>query len=457
MGNFRTNFKTEREIAVSALLEILEKGAYSNLVLREILARQAHLSRIQKAFVTEIVAGCIRNLFLLDHIIESFSSAPLKKIKPPILCILRISVYQLKFMDKVPVFAICDEAVKITRKLGFGGLSGFVNGVLRSIARDVSGGSVNMPDCLSKRYSVQEWIVRHFYDELGLETTLELLKAIMEPPDVAVCINTTKTTSLELTEILSNEGIIVSDTFLPNVLKISKTSDMSALESFRQGLYHVMDLSAVLAMLCAFNSPKRIIDLCAAPGGKTFLSAYLTGGKAEILARDIYPHKIKLIEAGAKRLGLKNIKAELADGRVFCKELEETADLVILDAPCSGLGTLRKRPDIKIGKQEDSIENLAKMSREIFEGSWRYVKVGGRLVFATCTISNAENLDNFKWFLNNFPFVAVDFKDKLSEFMDFRMFHVEHLGCLQILPQDFGGDGFFIGVLERVGHSDVLR
>ncbi|MCL2168795.1 MAG: 16S rRNA (cytosine(967)-C(5))-methyltransferase RsmB [Defluviitaleaceae bacterium] len=418
---------SEREAAVFALKEITEVGAYSNEALRRFLGTQGHFERVQKAFVTEIVAGCVRNLLLIDHIIGNFSKTPVKKLKPMVLGILRVSVYQLKFMDKVPTFAVCNEAVEMTKKHGLSGLSGFVNGVLRNIAR----AEIAEPEDLSIRYSVQPWIVEHFVGELGESAAVQVLESMMKPPVISICVNTLKTTVDELIEILVSEGVMVQRGNLEGSLMVSKTSDIAALQSFKDGLYHVMDEGAMLAVHAAAPPANaRIIDLCAAPGGKAFLAAYMAGAGAEILACDVHAHKIKLLEQGAARLGLANVKTALHDARIFRPELEETADLVIADVPCSGLGTLRKRPDLKLNKQPESMETLAGLAREIIKNSWRYVKIGGRLLFSTCTISNVENMDNFEWIKANLPFKAVESK--------------------MILPSDFDSDGFFIAVLERV-------
>ena len=439
----------EREAATLALKDIMTKGAYSNEALRRILSEQGHFERLQKAFVTEIVAGSVRNLFFIDHIINSFSKTPINRIKPSILSILRVAVYQLKFMDKVPHHAAINEAVEIAKKQGFGGLSGYVNGLLRNIARS----DIPTPKELHLRYSVQPWIVEHFVRELGDDKTGALLESIMQPPTITVAANTLKTTADALIEILEKEGVTAQAATLPNAVSISKTSDITALKSFKDGLYHVMDEAAMLSIICA-NPPKntRIIDLCAAPGGKSFLAAYMAGEGASIISNDIHAHKIKLLEQGAKRLGLANLKVSLHDARIYRPELLETADLLIVDAPCSGLGTLRKRPDIKLNKQVDSMESLAVLTREIIENSWQYVKKGGKMLFSTCTISDVENIDNFNWIMENLPFKPVDFSAHMP---------INHPtakdGYAQILPQDFNSDGFFISILERSHQEEICK
>jgi len=419
----------EREIAVRGLAEIFEKKSYSNVAMRRILGQCDHLSRTQKAFVTEIISGCIRNLMHIDYIINSFSSTPTTRMKLPILNVLRISVYQMKFMDKVPVFAICNEAVDLTKKMGFALLSGFVNGVLRNIARKLS--DLKPPTSLHIRYSCNEWIVNHFVRELGQAAAEDLLDSTCRPPGMTLCVNTNRISVDGLTDVLEQEGVEVSrGKLVKDALIVSKTADIAGLESFRRGLYHVMDEAAMLAAKHAVRpGDRRIIDLCAAPGGKSFLAAYLAP-EAQILAGDVHDFKLDLLKEGARRLGLDNVAVRKRDATVFNEELRDLADLAIVDAPCSGLGTLRRRPDIKLFKDEDSIDGLVALQQQILANSWEYVVPGGRLLYSTCTISQRENMDNVNWFLRNFPFRLI-----------------RHT---QILPQHYNTDGFFIAVFERV-------
>jgi len=435
----------EREVAVRGLMEIFEKKSYSNVAMRRILARHDHFDRGQKAFVMEIVAGCIRNLMQIDHIIGSFSQTPLTKIKPPILNILRISVYQMRFMDKVPTFAICNEAVVLTKKMGFVRLSGFVNGVLRNIARNLD--KFELPDMLEIRYSCAPWIVTHFVNEMDKDAARALLESVCKPPDVTLCVNFIKTSTEVLLRTLVDEGIGVSrGNLIENALAVSKTSDITALPSFQKGYFHVMDQAAMLAVTAAMPAENaQIIDVCAAPGGKSFLAAYLAPN-ARIISRDIHDFKVKLIQEGAVRLGLNNITAQKWDTTVLDEGLRSSADFVIVDAPCSGLGTIRRRPDIKLFKQEASIDELAKLQRQILKNSWEYVKPGGKLLYSTCTISSKENIDNSNWFLENFPFKPVDFSSNVPNVPEFLS---ARDGYLQILPQHFDTDGFFISIFER--------
>jgi len=436
----------EREIAVRGLMEIFEKKSYGNVAMRRILASHGHLDRTQKAFVTLVVTGCIRNLIQIDHIIGNFSQTPVTKMKPAIINILRISVYQLRFMDKVPTFAVCNEAVDLAKKMGFMRLSGFVNGVLRNIARNID--RLDVPDTLEIKYSCAPWIVQHFMDELGEAATEELLANICKPPDVTLCVNTRKISTDELLKILANEGIeVMRGDLAKDALVVTKTSDIAGLESFRKGYYHVMDQAAMLAVQAVvLNASSRIIDVCAAPGGKSFLAAYLAQN-SQILSRDVHNFKLKQLREGAKRLGLDGrVIVQKWDATEFDEKLCETADLVIVDAPCSGLGTMRRRPDIKLFKQKESIRELEDLQRNILASSWQYVKPGGKLVYSTCTINRRENMDKCTWFLQQFPFKPVDFSENVPDVPEFAS---ARDGYLQILPQHFDTDGFFISIFER--------
>ncbi|MCL2573344.1 MAG: 16S rRNA (cytosine(967)-C(5))-methyltransferase RsmB [Defluviitaleaceae bacterium] len=435
----------EREIAVRGLMEIFEKKSYSNVALHRILERQSHLNRIQKAFVTEILSGCIRNLMLLDHIISNFSNTPIDKMKHQVINILRISVYQMRFMNKVPTFAVCSEAVELAKKMGFAKLSGFVNGVLRNIERNLD--KIDLPETLEVKYSCAPWIVEHFVGELGKEATEALLKNINKPPHVTLCTNTRKISSDKLLQTLADENVEASyGNLCKNALVVTKTSDIAALPSFKAGNYHIMDQAAMLAVQVANPDENAcIIDVCAAPGGKSFLAGYLAKG-AKILSRDIHDFKLKMMRESARRLGLDGIVKQKWDATVHDEKLQNTADLVIVDAPCSGLGTMRRRPDIKLFKTDD-IDGLVKLQRKILASSWKYVKPSGKLLYSTCTISARENIENCNWFLETFPFRAIDISDKVPNMAELS---TAQDGYIQILPQYFDTDGFFIAIFERV-------
>jgi len=427
----------EREIAAYILMDMQADGSYSNLLLRKTLNKNNALAPTQKAFVTELVNGTLRNLLYLDFIIDQFSKTKTTKMKPFILNVLRLGVYQLLFMDKTPDFAVCNEAVALVKKKGLQGLAGFVNGVLRGILRGKD--SVALPDeaampaqFLSVRYSCPLWLTERFIGQFGYAEAKAMLEMNCKPPDVTFCVNTCRTTVDALAEQLSAEGVTVrgKGRLVPNALHVSGTSDMTALPSYQQGLFHVMDESAMMAVLMAAPRPgMRIVDMCAAPGGKSFAAAYMAGDDTSILACDIYEHKIDLINGGITRLGLQSVQAELRDAEKFDETLAETADIVLVDVPCSGFGLLRKKPDIRLARVEADIQPLAVLQRRILENAARYVKRGGALLYSTCTLTAEENEENADWFAQTFPFAEMERKT--------------------ILPQEHGTDGFFMARFVR--------
>lgn len=432
-----------REIAVYALIDILEQQSYNNLTLKKIFNENKEINSQDRAFITELVNGTLRNIIFIDYIINSFSNTKTKKMKPLILNILRISVYQIKFMDKIPVSAVCNEAVNFTKKKKFNGLSGFVNGVLRNIARNID--NIALPDeekepikFLATKYSYEQWVIEKWIKQFGYEKTKQICEANMLSPKVSICINTNKTTKQQLKDILTKEGMNVEDGKISkNSLYITKTKNIAESKAFKDGLFHIMDESSMLAI--EILDPKEnetIIDVCSAPGGKSFYCSYLMKNTGKIFSRDIHSHKIELMQDTIKRLNIENIKPELKDATKFYEQDEEIADKIIIDAPCSGFGIVRKKPDIKYTKTKDHIKQLVSIQRQILEASYKYVKKGGILLYSTCTLFEEENVENVKWFCENY---------------DFELCKTENMenGYITILPSMFNTDGFFIAKLKR--------
>lgn len=441
-----------RELAVYALIDILEQGAYNNLTLKKLFAENKELSYNEKAFITEIVNGTLRNLILTDYIINCFSNTKTEKMKSLILNILRISVYQMKFMENIPISAICNEAVKFTKKKKFNGLAGFVNGVLRNIARNLN--NIDLPDKFDQpikylciKYSYPEWIIKSWLLEYSYEEIEEICKANNISPEICICVNTNKIDKQTLKNNLENEGMIVKEGRVSsNSLYISKTGDISKGKSFEKGYFHVIDESSMLAVESILpNKGKVIIDVCSAPGGKSFYLSYLMQNEGKIFSRDIYQHKINLMNQAKDRLSIKIIETQMADATIFNEMDMHIADVVILDAPCSGLGLLRKKPDIKYRKILEDIDELVLIQRKILKNCAKYVKKGGILLYSTCTISKKENLDNVNWFCENFNFKLepINLKDSLNLCSSKK-------GYIQILPSMFNTDGFFIAKLKSI-------
>ena len=428
----------EREVAVFALIDILDSKGYNNIVLKRTLNQNKNLSSIQKALVTQIVNGTLKNLIHLDYIINYFSKTKTTKMKPLILNTLRISVYQIKFIDKIPYSAVCNEAVNLVKSKGFKNLSGFINGVLRNTIRNID--NIEYPsyekdpiNYISTKYSYPIWLVEYFMEFMNKDEIENLCARSNDAPKMTISANTTKITRDALIEKLKNEGMEATKGELTDKsIYISKTANILDSPSFKDGLFHIIDESSMVAVesLC----PKEgdiVYDLCSAPGGKSFYAAYLMNNKGIIESCDIYPHKLNLVEESAKRLGIEIINTYENDATKHYSDKIGKADCVLIDAPCTGFGLLRKKPDIKYTKTKDDIYALAKVQREILSKSYNYVKIGGTLVYSTCTISEEENIKNVDWFTKNY---------------DYEVCHTK-----QFLPSTSNTDGFFIAKMIRKG------
>ena len=428
-----------RELSLQMLIEINEKGQFSHIVLKGVLDKYQYLPKKERAFITRLTDGTMEHLIELDYIIDLFSKTKTKKMKPLIRNLMRMSVYQIKYMDSVPDAAVCNEAVKLAKKHKFGQLSGFVNGVLRNIARNIN--DIKYPDVkkefnkyLSVRYSMPEWIVRKFIKDYGNEKTQEILAAFQSGNSISIRVNTTKCTPSELKDILCDEGVCVEEIEgLDYAFVISGFDYLNSLESFRNGLFYVQDVSSM--MVAEYAKPEHgdyVIDVCAAPGGKSTHIAELLNGSGFVEARDLTDYKVSLIEENIKRHGLSNMGAVCMDATVFDEASVEKADILICDLPCSGLGVLGRKKDIRYKMTEQSLDGLAELQKEILDTVHTYVRKGKKLIYSTCTMNPAENEGNVRWFINRYP----EFELETSK---------------QMFPKEIGNDGFFIAVLKRNG------
>ncbi len=439
----------DREIAINILVDIFKQNSYNNLSLQKAFSKNKSLSSEEKAFITELVNGTMRNVIFIDYIINQFSSTKTNKMKFFVLNILRISVYQIMFMPKIPPFAICNEAVNIAKRRGFTFFKGFINAVTKNICKNKD--NIKLPDkkdkleYLSIKYSYPKWILKYWLLELDINTISQICKSTSLPPKICICINTNKTNKDNLKKMLEKDNIFFEEGLISkNSLYIKKTKDITKNDAFKKGYFHIMDESSMLLVeALAPKEGQTIIDVCAAPGGKSFYCSYFIKDNGKIFARDIFEHKINILNEGKKRLDLNSIIPQLKDATVFFKEDALKADCVIVDAPCSGLGILGKKPDIKYTKTIEDIQKLAMLQKQILKASAGYVKKGGVLVYSTCTISKKENIDNVNWFLQNFDF-------KLKPFKLNKAFKTEDKGYVQILQSMFNTDGFFIAKFERL-------
>lgn len=448
--------KTEinaRKVALEALLEINSEGAYSNITLKKIFKKYPELSQLNKAFVTEIVNGTLKFQIQIDYIIAQFSSVKIKKITPAILNILRMGVYQIKFMNKVPVSAACNESVKLAKKFGHAGTVKFTNGLLRNISRNID--QIKWPDKnkVTERIAVQtahpSWLVqlwRNYYADDFVEA---LCSANNQPPGVTLRINTLKTTKEALFNRLENIGAEYREGYLSDEAVIVRgLSDLSNWSPYQNGDVQVQDESSMLVGDIAHPHPKDfIIDVCSAPGGKATHMAQRMKDHGKILARDIHPHKLPLISENAARLGFHSITTEQFDATKLDVNLVEKADCVLIDAPCSGLGIIRKKPDIKLKKECEELEALIQIQREILMTCSQYVKPEGVLIYSTCTIHSKENLEQVEWFINQCSFEL----ESIEEFVpkSLKAEPTVKKGYIQLYPHLHHCDGFFIARLKK--------
>lgn len=446
----------EREVVLDMLLSLRE-GKLSHTILKDTLDSYLYLDKSSRGFITRLYEGSIEKRLYLDFIIDGYSKTPVKKMKPIIMLLLEISVYQLFFMDRVPDSAAINEAVKLAKKRGLTGLSGFVNGVLRNIARNKE--NIALPDknkdlikYLEIKYSTPKAVVEHFINDYGSEKTEEILEAFEEKRPLVA--RATKNRE-ELIKKLDAEGVRVStDTIFPESLKILELDSLSYLESFEEGDFVLQDESSqFIGKIVSLPKGARVLDLCAAPGGKSLLFAGMEEVD-EIISCDITENKTELIEENVRRIGASKIKTKMNDASLCNPDFVDGFDLVICDLPCSGLGVMGRKRDIKYNVTEDKIRELAKIQRTILENAVRYVKKGGRLIYSTCTMTKAENEENFT-FISEFKcFSAVDFSDKIRGYVDRykdgeRLVNEAKKGFIRLIPGELGTDGFFVSEYMR--------
>lgn len=430
-----------RNMVLNMFLEIDDKKQ-SHIVLKETLDSHKHLEKNQRAFVTRLFRGTIERQIELDYIIDAFSKTPTGKMKKVIKYILRMSVYQLKYMDSVPVSAVCNEAVKLTAKRKFVGLKGFVNGVLRNIAKNID--SVEYPknemEMLSVKYSVPQWIIDMWNEQYGNEQTVKMLSGLYSRTETTVRCNESKAPVEDIIKSLKYADVEVKKSEIyDKALFISNYNSLTDLDVFNSGMITVQDLSSMMVGLAA--NPKEgdyVIDVCAAPGGKTLHISEMMNRTGTVEARDLTKYKVNLINDNIKRLGNKNIITKVMDATVMDEKSIEKADIVIADLPCSGLGVINKKSDIKYNVSKEQILELVKLQRKILTVVSKYVKKGGTLIFSTCTVNKYENDENVEWIEKNLPFKPLSLGENFPEITDRRKNHV------QIFTGDYGMDGFFI-------------
>ena len=428
-----------RKLAVKLLTRLDTDSAYSNLLLDEALER-SQLDEQDKRFASALFYGTLERRYTLDEIIRSRLTNPDNKLSAEVRNILRTGLFQLLYMDSVPDNAAVDESVKLAKKNRNPAVSGFVNGLLRGFIRDgkILPEAADKTYCLALEYSCPPWLVDKWLNEYGEDTALRMLETSLGQAPVTVRANTLKAPLDTIIDMLHADGFGASAVpDIPDCIRITG-SGIEKSSAYREGLIHVQDISCQLCCLALGASEgETVLDICSAPGGKAFTAAEMMKNKGSLLAFDLHPSRVKLINSGAERLGLTIIKGEVNNGKVFNDKLP-AADRVLCDVPCSGLGVIRRKPEIKY-KSPAEFERLPEIQYDILDTSSRYVKEGGTLVYSTCTLSRAENDEVTGRFLSEHPeFEKGSLPAILGEGFD-----------ITITPERFSSDGFYIAVFIR--------
>ena len=430
-----------RGAALDTIIEVCDKGEYLGRLLSSILSGAGDADKRDRALYTRIVCGTVERLISIDKVIDSYSSRPVRKQKPVIRGVLRISVFQILYMDHIPDRAACNEAVKLVSKRHMSGLGGFVNGVLRSIVREKEAGKlsylfsgIDMGDdkkTRSIKLSVPEWILEEYDKVFGKEESSKALQSMPERGgSVTLRANTQSCDPDELWGRMEEAGIQVMRQELPYAAVIRGLDRIDMLPGYDSGEFYVQDLSSMEAVAAAgIKEGDRILDMCAAPGGKSFGAGLLTGPGGSVISCDVSEQKVSEIRDNLKRLDIRGITPMCHDALDLNKDWEGYFDLVISDLPCSGLGTFAKKPELKYRVEPGDVTELAALQRQMLDNAVRYVRAGGRLLFSTCTITEAENYNNRSYIQTEYGEFSL-IKEKM------------------ILP-DHTHDGFYYALFEK--------
>ncbi|MCR5251000.1 MAG: 16S rRNA (cytosine(967)-C(5))-methyltransferase RsmB [Lachnospiraceae bacterium] len=444
-----------RKLALEILLEQEKSAEKAGELLRAVMDKHAWLPQRDRAFLKRLVNGCIERRITLDHVIDCHAKTKTAKMKPVLRMILRLGTYQLLYMDSVPASAAVNESVNLARSKGLSGLSSFANGVLRAIASGKD--AVTWPDperdalhYLSVRYSMPEWIVKRLCDQYGRERCESILNAFLaeRPLSVRFCGKDKDALAASWRE----QGIIVKENpWFADAFYLENVPGVERLQGFAEGEFVVQDSSSMLAVSCAGICPgDTVVDLCASPGGKSMLAASVAGPDGRVLSFDLTEAKVEKLRENAKRTSCGNLTAAVRDAREEAGALKESADVLIADLPCSGLGVAGRKPDIRYRLKEEDIESLRSLQRSILDASLPILKPGGTLLYSTCTILADENEENREWLLKEHGLRPIDISGRLPAFPAAES---TKEGMLQLLPGEPAGypvlDGFFFACFRR--------
>ncbi|MDQ0059578.1 16S rRNA (cytosine(967)-C(5))-methyltransferase RsmB [Paenibacillus harenae] len=453
--------KSPRELAMDVLVKVAETGAYSNLQLNRTL-QDARLERADAGLVTELVYGTIQRQLTLDYWLDKFVAKGVRKLQPWVHQLLRLSAYQLLYLDRIPSHAAVNEAVTIAKKRGHMGISGMVNGVLRSMDRgksELSPDHIKHDDPavrLSLRHSYPEWLVRRWLATYGAETTESICAAGNDQPHASIRVNTLRTSREALLELLRESGYNAeASKIAPSGINVGKGGNMADTIEFREGLWSVQDESSMLvAEVVAPAAGMKVLDCCAAPGGKSTHLAELMGGKGKVWANDLHEHKRELIVSQTERLKLRNVEAITEDATKLSERFAPgSMDAVLLDAPCSGFGVIRRKPEIRWTKTAGDVAEIAAVQHRLLDAVCGLVREGGVLVYSTCTMEAEENEEQVAAFLQRHPEFerdAAGWPDTIADSLrETGVIGDDFNGQAQLLPHHFGSDGFFIARMVR--------
>lgn len=430
--------KKARQIAFEILNKIQRDNSYSNLILDSVLDA-CDLSQVDKSFASALVYGVVERKLTLDFEITKYLTQPLKKLKPQVLTVLRIGAYQLLYMDKIPASAAINESVKLVKNNGAAFASGLVNAVLRKI--NVNG--ITETDDLSVKYSAPMWLCNLWIKSYGQDNAIRLLESTFGNTEMTIRVNTLKCNSIDIAEKFKHENIEFENIDIENALTVRFHGAIYKTKSYIDGLFHVQDLASQYcckALQAEENS--TVLDICSAPGGKSFTIAQYMKNTGHIYSFDVYEHRLKLINNGADRLGIKNITTKISDGSVFNPDIPQ-ADKILCDVPCAGLGVIRKKPEIRY-KDISEINNLPELQYSILCNSSRYLKKGGTLIYSTCSLNPDENERIVEKFLSEHSeFELIRVLDGLKRYG-------ENTDYITLMPHIHHCDGFFIAGLRRI-------
>lgn len=448
-----------REIALDSMIEIMENARFCNSVISDVLTKYQYLDKKDRAFYTRLIQGTLEKLIYLDYVIDAVSKIKVRKMKPFIRNDIRLAVYQIIFMDSVPSRAACNEAVSLAKKRGFGGLGGFVNGVLRNISRKYK--DIALPDksddytkYLSVRYSIPEWMIDMWLEQYGDDITLKMLESFNERKAIkirtAADVTTTEGKAVldEIKASLESQNVMAGDgTYVAEALRLDNVDHVAALKVFKSGLIYVQDESSQLVAHAAGIKPGDVVlDLCAAPGGKSLHAAQLLKGTGKVIARDVSEDKVNKIDDNAQRCGCTNIVTQVFDATALDEEMQGAADVVLADVPCSGLGVIGQKADIRYKTSPEDIDSLVSLQRQILKNAVKYVKPGGTMIFSTCTVNEYENGQNVEWIKENSDLLP----DSLDEYIpEILRSEDTREGMLRLFPGINDSDGFFIARFIR--------